>query len=223
MRASRGFTLLEMMVTVGIIAILATIAVPTMRAARRNATVQSTAFEVALRIDGLRARAMRDQQDLVAILVDAPGNNPAGCRSGNLEANCVCYYLLAPQDGFTLNAFSTETPTVNALHVEHDVLGHGLKFYLPAAGRAAPPPFNTVSAFDGELVGSCNGRQCVAIRFRSDGEVSPEYPTGATGNPKLGLAFVFGSDVDAESAGSDQRGVVVTFPTGLVRAYPVAR
>lgn len=229
MRANRGFTLLEMAVTVAIIAIVTALAIPTMRAARRNATVQATAFEVALRLDGLRNRALRDQRDLLAIVVDAPGNDPSQCPSGNTEATCASYYVLAPGPGFVLeDDFSPGARPANAEYVEHEILGHGVKFYLPAAGRDAPVPFDAVSALDGQLLGDCKGasatsRSCVGIRFRSDGEVSPEWPDGVELDEKLGVSFVLGSDVDRESAGSDQRGVVVTFPTGLVRAYPVAR
>src|SRR5512133_639207 len=56
-RANRGFTLLEMVTTIAIVAILAALAVPLMRAARGNATVQSTGFELKVRLEGMRARA----------------------------------------------------------------------------------------------------------------------------------------------------------------------
>jgi prepilin-type N-terminal cleavage/methylation domain-containing protein len=223
MRA-RGFTLVEMAVVVAIAAVLAAAAIPIMRAARRNASVQSAAFELRIRLEGLRARAMRDQGELVAVVVDVPDNDPEPCATGT-GAACGRYYLLRPQPGFVLNAFDPDLPPIaNAELLEVEELGKGLKFYRPdVERRPAPRPFEAISAFDPELVGVCGRRSCVGIRFRGDGEVSPEYPTGVAGAAKLGVSFVLGSDVDAETPGSDQRGLVVTFPAGLVRAYSLSR
>lgn len=213
---------MEMMVVVAIAAVLAAAAIPIMRAARRNASVQSAAFELRIRLDGLRARAMRDQGELLAVVVDVPDNDPEPCATGS-GASCGAFYLLRPQPGFVLNAFDPDLPIANAQVLEREQLGKGLKFYRPDdERRPAPRPFDAISAFDPELVGLCGRRKCVGIRYRGDGEVSAEPPTGVAGAAKLGVSLVLGSDVDAETRGSDQRGLVVTFPAGLVRAYSLA-
>jgi prepilin-type N-terminal cleavage/methylation domain-containing protein len=218
---SRGFTLLELMVTVAVIAILAALAVPMWRAAVKNATVQSATFELKVKLEALRMRAMREQRDLLAVVVDARGNLPTNC----VRNDCAAYYLLETAPGFRLDAFDpavTPYPDVDRFrHTEY--LGNGIKFYLPSAGRAAPPPFQGVSAFDPQLVANCGTKRCVGIRFRRNGTVQAEWPNGVAAGPKLGLAFVVGSDVDQETAGSEQKGIVVSFPAGLVTAYGVSR
>jgi hypothetical protein len=61
--------------------------------------------------------------------------------------------------------------------------------------------------------------------------VEPIWPNGVPGAQRAGLAFAIGSELTRTNAtdtdpnrhrGSDQRGVVITFPTGLVKAFGVA-
>jgi prepilin-type N-terminal cleavage/methylation domain-containing protein len=107
MRAHRGFTLLEVMTVVAIVGVVAAMAVPRLRAARRNASVASTGFELALWLEGLKNRAIRDQQDVVAILVDVPANDPMACARG-ADDFCGSTYLVRAPPGFALSGFNPE-------------------------------------------------------------------------------------------------------------------
>jgi prepilin-type N-terminal cleavage/methylation domain-containing protein len=216
MRAHRGFTLIEMMVVVVIIAVMAAMAVSGLRAAKRNASVQSAAFELALRFGGLRTRALRDQRDLVAILLDA--EDVQACAHGD-SSKCGMFRLIRTDAGFALNGF----PLLVAAELDRETLPFGIRFHRAADGRAAPRPYNAIRMFDPELVGNCGGRDCIGIRFSGDGTVSPEYPAGVPGNPKLGVAFALGSELTAETTGTDQRGIVVTFPAGIVKGFPTSQ
>ncbi len=220
MRAHRGFTIIEMMVVVAIVGILAGLAIVGFRAARRNASVQGTAFELALRLDGLRTRALRDGSDLVAVIVDA--GNVQQCAHG-ASSECGMFRLLRPAPGFALNAFNPAGPFLNASEVDRDTLPFGIRFHRAADGRAAPRPFDATRIFDPELVGNCGGRACVGMRFSGNGTVSAEYADGVPGNPKLGVAFALGSELTAETRGTDQRGIVVTFPAGIAKAFPTSQ
>jgi prepilin-type N-terminal cleavage/methylation domain-containing protein len=235
MRAHRGFTLLEVALVIVIVGVIAAMAVPRMRAARRNASVQSTAFELGLWLEGLKKRAIRDQQDIVAIVVDVPDNDADPCAKG-ADAYCAWTYLVRAPAGFALNGFDlSQMNAWGATYVHDRQLPRGIRFHLLAAGRASAPPYGSVPVFDPLLRATCQSalgpRRCVAVRFRADGEVEPIWPTGVAGTQRPGLAFAIGSELtrddrpDPENRrhrGSDQKGIVISFPAGLVKTFGVA-
>src|SRR5512139_1675310 len=102
MRRLRGFTLFEVVVVVAIIAIVAGMAVVGLRAARRNATVGGASFELVLKLEGLRTKALAEQRDHLAVLVAGDGG---ACRLLRSEGCVRMFVLAAPTDAWTLEDF----------------------------------------------------------------------------------------------------------------------
>ncbi len=224
MRSDRGFTLLELMITVAIVGIVAAMAVPIVTAARRNATVGSATWDLALRLKGLRARALGEQRDLVFVMVDAKDNDARGC-SALAPGNCARWFLLEPQTAWQFSNFNPDSPYTNANFVDKDLLPRGIRMYLSAADRTCPAPFRSAKLLDSTLTrascGTGNGR-CLAFRYGSDGEVRAE-PPGTTSVSPLGVGIALGSDLVDQHAGADIRGLLVAFPSGIVRSWGLER
>jgi hypothetical protein len=104
---------------------------------------------------------------------------------------------------------------------ETDPLPRGARFYRAATYRAPPSPFDGVAVFPPSVYGSCaDGSSCFALRFMTNGNVRAELPGG--GNQPTGFAFVLASDAELEGAGGDHRGIVVGFPSGVVKTWSYA-
>lgn len=223
MPSERGFTLLEVAVTVAIVGVVAAMAIPIVTAARRNASVGSAAWDLALYLKGPRAKALTEQKDLVFVLVDAQGNDARGCGMLARE-KCVRRFLLEPQGGWTFAAFNPASPSTNVGDfLEQETLPRGVRFHLPAVNRTGPVPFDTVRVLDSTLTRACGagGALCLAFRFSADGQVTAESPTTAPVS-SLGVAIGLGSDLVAEHSGAELRSVLVSFPSGIVRSYGLA-
>lgn len=211
MRSDRGFTLLEAMVVLVVTAIVAAIVVWQGRSARQNASLASGAYELTLRIAGLKGQAMADGRDYVLVVFDT--TDPNLC----VERQEACGHVLIlqdPQPGFTIQNYAGAPGALNATWIDEDRLPRNSQFDLASTWRPFAP-FNAVQAFDPAIRATCaGGRACFAIRFRATGEVSPEFPAARV--TRAGFAFVL-RPVTAPSAAADRRAIFVSFPAGIVK------
>jgi prepilin-type N-terminal cleavage/methylation domain-containing protein len=217
MRAHRGFTLLEMMVVLAITAILAGIVVYQGRAARQNANLAGGAYMLALRIGGLKARAMSEGREHVLVIADTA--SPEDCKQR--EESCGRILVLRDpvptfRDVF-LSSYNPDPPITGGEYLDElgaAFLPRNTRFDLASTWRP-PPPFNGVTAWNPSVVATCSGgRRCFAIRFRPNGDVLPVVPDGAA--IPAGFAFVVRPH-DLGPGGASRRGIFVSFPAGLVR------
>lgn len=224
-RKQRGFSLIELVVTVAIMGVLATAAFAISRAEKRNVQLRQATSELALRITGLRSRAMSDGADFVLVVVDAPGNDASRCGTFSTSSCSQAFILAAPQPGWTLGAFDPDHPaagvagTEQSPAAESEPLPPGARFHVSSSYSAPPAPFDSVKTFDDRFVGECAGRTCFAVRFTMSGGAYPVRPDGSPPPHATGFAFVFATDAALEGAGGDHRGVVVGFPTGVAKTW----
>jgi prepilin-type N-terminal cleavage/methylation domain-containing protein len=220
-RHERGFTMIELAVVLAIVAVLAGMGFFVARAGRANANMASAAYELAIRLTGQRAEALADGLDRIVVVVDAPDNDARNCGTFN-SVSCLRYFVLRnPTAAWTLNAFNPASPAVNAEILEQRTMPTGVRFHLPARSALAARPFQKVVILDLQLSGACgpSGLTCFAIRFTGDGDVRPVYPAAAS-PVKTGLALVLGSNATSETRAGETKGIVVGFPSGIVRTFP---
>jgi prepilin-type N-terminal cleavage/methylation domain-containing protein len=203
--AQRGFTLVEVAVTVAIAGILAAASVAYWNSAIKNASAGDAVFDVGLRLDGLRAVAMREGVAYGAIVMDAAENDAGKCSPFSRERcarTCVVRDPPAAWDVTTIDPIGPGLSDCTAYS--------GVRFDL-ASAVVPPAPFATVVPNDPALVRVQGDRRLVAIRFDPDGTA------------RLALAGASPSAVSirlgSTGAAALVKGVLVTFPYGLVRTY----
>lgn len=216
MQRPRGFTLIELAVVIALVAIVATAAFVSLRAARRNAAVGGVSFELVGQLQGLKTKALAEQRDHLAVLHAGDG----GACGLLTPGGCVRLFVVAvPDPTWTLAAFDPATPgNLTGELVDTIVFPNGMRLDGAAAGAAGKAPFGNVRTWDVDLTGDCGGARCVAFRFTSDGEVRGEKPDG-TRVEKPGHIVALATDLEGETAAAERRAVLVSFPSGIVKSY----
>ncbi len=222
MKRARGFTLLEIVVVVAIIAVLTTAAGFYVRAGMRNAQLAGATGEISNRIFALRMAALADGVDRLLVFVDAPGSDARGCGWFDTSGCARFFVLRGPSADWALSSFDFDAPggsgTATAAVMERQTLGPGVHLDLGFAPPALPSPFDGVTVHDAALVGDglCHSRSCFAVRFTYDGKVMPVY-VDDDATEKAGLAFVLGTDKTVETNAAERKEVLISFPAGIVR------
>ena len=216
----RGFTLIELAITLVIIAVLAAATIASFEARTRNASVETTAMDLVAQAQALRFRALSEQTDYLFVVASPTANDATRC--GMLQAgNCVQAFILRnPTAAWTVLNFDAGAPAVNADFVDSTALPAHTTLDLAAAGTAPPAPFQNAWVFAADVTALCKGgRTCLAVRFSATGEVKAEY-VAAPGPSVGGAAIGITSDLAGLSRAAQHRGVFISFPSGTVRTWP---
>lgn len=224
MKRPVGFTLIELAIVLAVIAALALVAGATFRSARGNSGTASAAFDLTIRLQGLRTKALAEQKEYVLVLMNPEGNDASRCGTVS-PRRCLRWFLLsAPASAWTLGAFSAADPATNASMEDSGSFDRGVVIDVDSAGLAGPAPFDTISLFDPSIRGDCQDEdgktcRCVAVRYKPTGEVAPVLVATPT-STQTGMAFGLVAGSRDERTGADtHRAVLVSAPTGLVKTY----
>lgn len=205
-----GFTLIELMLIVAIIAALAAMGIATTRWVTRNASVDAAGDDLVVRLAGLQGASLSDGRDRIFVFVDR--------GAGSAGPSARTFVLTGPATGWKLSDFDSNQPALQVAESSEVELPRRARL-LNRTAVAAPAPLQAANLYDAGMLTTCGGVSCFALRFTGDGEVNGEAPDG--GNPGMaGFGFVIGDVEDGGSdAGAKRRGVIVGFPTGVVKSY----
>lgn len=221
MKRQTGFTLIEAAIVIAVLGILAVAASSTFVSARANASASATSYEVVHRLHGLKTRALAEQRDYVAVIINPPGDVSTGCRTGSLDTCARFVVVKDAPPGWTPLNFDPNGPTGGGTVDDIAQIDRGIVLDTGAIGQAAPAPFGTVTQLPDPMRFTCAGGQvCYAVRFSGSGDVTPIGTAEAAA--LSGVSFGFTSDVEREKLRSERRAALITFPTGITRTYHYA-
>lgn len=223
MKRRSGFTLIEAAIVMAVVGLLAAVAAAALNRARQNSSAGATAYEISLRLQGLKTRALQEQKDYAAVFINPTGDDAAGCRGGSLASCARLMVLAAPPATWTLGGFDSKAPGL--VVDDHVWFDREIVLDAASAGVAAGAPFGTITQLPSSMQASCSagstsGLKCFAIRFGADGTVSPIYPGAAPPSAPTGISLGITSDATGKFLRSHRRAVLITFPTGIVKTYP---
>lgn len=133
-RRQRGFTIIELMITITLVAVLASIAAPSMRVYVLNNRLSSAAQEYLRTLQTARSEATKRQRNVVV----CPSANPSDAVPTCTNATALGWILFEDTDGNGDNSNAAElveTHTINSTKMK--LLADGAVTYL-ATGFAAP-------------------------------------------------------------------------------------
>jgi prepilin-type N-terminal cleavage/methylation domain-containing protein len=219
---ARGFTVIELVTVVAIIAVLAAVAYGVQRAAQRNASLGRATFELIQRLRGVRAKALTEQRDYVVVFQNSASADALDCSVFGGGDLCARWWVLRADPTWDFGTFAPGTTMGGgAERVEDGVMPQGVHLGTVAdfPGFVAPAPFAGVTLADADLTRACAARTCFAIRFRANGVVAPIYADPAVTPAKAGYAFGLTSRLAQDSRAFESRVVLVSFPSGIVKSF----
>jgi prepilin-type N-terminal cleavage/methylation domain-containing protein len=232
-RYSMGFTLIEMMITVAIIAIIAALAVAIMPRFVRRAGVQASASDLQATLQEARSHALQSGRDTLVIIVGSAGN-PDLCRRSPYDVNCVRWWMLEDVfaaagtaecpgatrctafDAAALAAFDPANPAAGGPTLGGDIfVGSGGLDRRVTLGRPARAPTSLPPPLAGVDVSSSACTFCTGttpprgyVKFSADGTTQMSGLAGGAG----GGAIYLQGDADTE----EWRGIAITVPAGII-------
>ena len=211
LRAQKGFTLIELMIVVAIIAVLAGMMISLMPNATRRARLNGSTMDVMTQLMAARQQAQARGRDVVVAIVQ--GANVAQCVGGMADTNCVRYVVFEDTDSTfsntTVATFDPASPSADGglKVIEQGTLDRFVAMGLGDLTYTAPAaPYASLPAPDAGGCSFCAVAGRGYVRFTADGTAFVETPASAAGAT---LFFTTGGQ-------KETRGIAVTMPTGQV-------
>jgi len=239
----QGFTLIELAVTLGVVATIAALAIGTVNAVQRRGTLAYAHHTIAQAFEQAKSYSYSRANDIVFVIVgNDTGVNAAKCGAGTfqpmLDNRCVRYWILediistgppgpppsSKFDGMTLPLFDPANPTsLGDVVLAQGYLGKGVM--IGTAPNYAPVTPVVGSVFEGMTL-TINDMPCSFcaagtpprrgfIRFGADGQVKMGNE-GSFPKSRIGGFIAFtGFDTGGVQVPSTNW-VAISVPAGLV-------